>query len=108
IGVDSSEKRVETCTENARRMGIQNASFVSYKSGTKLPFEDNSFDGIMAAASIEQTPDPKKTLEELYRVLKPGGRIRISYEALNDYKDGHERDLWIEGLSENSCKLILF
>jgi len=108
IGVDSSEKRVKTCTENAERLGIKNASFVSYKSGTKLPFKDNSFDGIMAASSIEQTPDPKKTIEELYRVLKPGGRIRIFYEALSDYKDGYEKDLWIEGITESKCKLILF
>lgn len=107
-GIDSSMKRVEICTENARRMGIENTRFVSYKSGTILPFEDNSFDGIMAASSIEQTPDPKKTLEELYRVLKPGGRIRIYYEALSDYKDGYEKDIWIEGLTESTCKLILF
>ncbi len=108
IGLDSSKKRVEICTKNAERMGISNASFVSYTSGTKLPFEDNSFDGIMAASSVEQTPDPKKTIGELYRILKSGGRMRISYEALNDYRNGYERDLWISDLSENSCKLILF
>lgn len=108
IGVDSSEKRVETCTENAKRMGIQNVSFVSYKSGTVLPFEDNTFDGVMAASSIEQTPDPKKTLEELYRVLKPEGRIRIYYEALSNYKDGYEKDIWIYGLTRSTCKLILY
>ncbi|WIV12868.1 class I SAM-dependent methyltransferase [Proteiniborus sp. MB09-C3] len=108
IGLDSSEKRVRVCTGNAKRMGTNNASFTSYISGTKLPFEDNCFDGIMAASSVEQTPDPKKTIEKLYRVLKPGGRIRISYEALNDYKDGYEKDLWISDLSEESCKLILF
>lgn len=108
IGLDSSEKRVKVCKENAKRMGINNASFLSYRAGTKLPFKDNSFDGIMAASSIEQTPDPKETIEELYRVLKPGGRMRIYYEALNSYKNGQEKDLWIEGLSENSCKLIIF
>lgn len=108
VGVDSSEKRVKVCTENAKRMGISNASFVSYTSGAKLPFDDNSFDGIMAASSVEQTPDPGKTIEELYRVLKPGGRMRISYEALSSYKGGQEKDLWIEGLTENTCKLILF
>lgn len=107
-GVDSSEKRVETCTVNAKRMGILNASFVSYKSEAGLPFEDNSFDGIMAASSIEQTPDPKKTLKELFRVLKPGGRIRIYYEALSSYKDGYENDIWILKLTEDTSKLILY
>lgn len=108
VGVDSSEKRVQTCTENARRMGIKNAKFVSYKSCSGLPFEDNSFDGIMAASSIEQTPDPKEALRELYRVLKPGGRIRICYEALNCYRGGHEKDSWVIDMNENSCKLILY
>lgn len=108
VGVDSSEKRVETCTANAKRMGLNNTSFISYKAGADLPFEDNSFDGIMAASSVEQTPDPKKTLKELYRVLKPGGRIRLSYEALNCYKDGYESDIWIAGLTEKNCKIILY
>lgn len=108
VGVDSSGKRVEICTENAGRLGIHNASFVHYKAGYRLPFEDNSFDGIMAASSIEQTPDPKATLSELYRILKPGGRIRISYEALSDYKDGYENDIWILGLSDNRCKMVIY
>ncbi len=62
----------------------------------------------MAASSVEQTPNPKKTLEELYRVLKPGGRLRIYYEALSDYKDGQENDFWIAELGNELCKLILF
>ncbi|HOB19244.1 MAG TPA: class I SAM-dependent methyltransferase [Candidatus Atribacteria bacterium] len=108
VGVDSSPKRVETCIENARRLGISNARFVSYRSGSRLPFEDDSFDGIMAASSIEQTPDPKQTLSELYRVLKPGGRIRIFYETLGEYKGGLEYDIWIFGLAGDRSKLILY
>lgn len=108
IGVDASEKRVRVCTENAKRLGIKNASFASYKSGTGLPFEDNTFDGIMAASSIEQTPNPKETLKELYRVLKPDGHIRIFYESLNDYRNGLEKELWILGLGNSACKMILF
>ncbi len=108
IGLDSSAKRIEVCTENAKRMGITNASFINYEVGTKLPFEDNTFDGVMAASSVEQTPNPKKTIEELYRVLKPGGRLRIYYEALNNYKGGQENDFWIAGLGSGLCKLILF
>ncbi|UWV47697.1 methyltransferase domain-containing protein [Acetivibrio thermocellus] len=108
IGIDASETRIKVCTENAKRLGINNASFVSYKPGTELPFEDNTFDGIMAASSIEQTPDPRKTLEELYRILKPGGRIRIYYEALSDYKGGFEKDIWIVKLSESACKMVLY
>lgn len=108
IGLDASLKRVDICTQNAERMGIKNARFINYEANTKMPFEDNTFDGIMAASSIEQTPNPKKTIEELYRILKPGGRLRIHYEALNAYKNGQENDLWIAELDDRSCKLILF
>ena len=108
IGVDSSIKRIEVCTKNANRMEINNAKFVNYTVGTNLPFDDNTFDGVMAASSIEQTPDPKETIKELYRVLKPGGRLRIYYEALNHYRNGQEEDLWIAEKDRNSSKLILY
>lgn len=51
---------------------------------------------------------PKKTLGELFRVLKPGGCIRIYYEALSVYKDGYEKDIWVSGLAESACKVILY
>ncbi|SCL96006.1 class I SAM-dependent methyltransferase [Sporanaerobacter sp. PP17-6a] len=108
IGIDSSVKRIEVCTENAKRMVITNAEFIKYTVDTKLPFDDNTFDGIMAASSIEQTPDPKKTVEELYRVLKPKGRLRIYYEVLSGYRNGQEQDIWISEIKDNLCKIILY
>lgn len=108
IGLDSSPRRVEVCTENARRLNISNARFVSYVPGSSIPFDDNSFDGIVASSSIEQTPDPRGIIKELYRVLKPGGKLRIYYEALNEYKNGEENDIWINPVDNNSCILIIF
>lgn len=108
IGLDASIKRVEICRKNANQIGITNAQFKNYSAGMVLPFPDNTFDGVMAASSVEQTPNPKETLKELFRVLKPGGKLRIFYEALNCYKNGEEQDLWIAGLDERISKLILF
>src|SRR5574340_1247051 len=85
VGVDGSRKRVEVCTRNARRMGLTNASFIHYPPGQPLPFADASFDVVTAGSSIEQTPDAKATLREIYRVLKPGGRLRMHYESLLYY-----------------------
>lgn len=95
VGVDGSARRVEVCTENARRLGIENARFVHVPPGETLPFEDASFDGVAAASSIEQTPNAKATLAELCRVLKPGGRLRVYYESLGGYSGGAERELHI-------------
>lgn len=38
-----------------------------------LPFEDNSFDMVLCNHVLEHIPNDKKAMEELYRILKPGG-----------------------------------
>ncbi len=107
-GIDGSARRVDVCTENARRMGLSNTRFLHVTPGLPFPFEENSFDAVMAASSIEQSPDPRQTLQELYRVLRPGGRLRIHYEALGGYRDGLERDLWLSPAGMGGSWLILY
>lgn len=40
-----------------------------------LPYDDQSFDFVMAAHVLEHLPDPQRALEEMIRVLKPGGMV---------------------------------
>jgi len=40
-----------------------------------LPYEDQSFDVVMAAHVLEHLPDPQIALAEMVRVLKPGGMV---------------------------------
>ena len=108
IGVDGSVRRVEVCTQNAQRLGIANARFVHVAPGQPLPFDNDYFDGAMAASSIEQTPDPQAALRELYRVLRLGGRLRIRYESLGAYRDGREQEADLDRLNGASCRLILY
>jgi len=42
-----------------------------------LEFEDETFDFIFSWGALHHTPDTQKTMDELYRVLKPGGRVCI-------------------------------
>jgi SAM-dependent methyltransferase len=108
IGIDASKKRVEVCRENASRLGIENAQFKHIAAGESLPFEDGHFDGITAASSIEQTPDPLATLAELYRVLRPGGNIRIFYENLDQYRSGSENEAVLWPLDSEECRIIIY
>jgi len=102
VGVDGSRKRVEVCTANANRLGLSNVSFVHVPPGQPLPFEGNSFDGITAAASVEQTPNAYATLKEFHRVLKPGGAVRMHYESLGWYAGGKECEVTLGGGESSS------
>ena len=108
VGVDASERRVRVCRENARRLGIGNTEFLPVPSGARLPFEPATFDAAVAASSIEQTPSPMSTLRELYRVLKPGGRLRLCYEGLARYLGGRERTASVQKLEGGGTRLELF
>jgi SAM-dependent methyltransferase len=108
VGVDASRRRVEACTRNAGRLGIDNARFVHIPAGGPLPFEDETFDGAMAASSVEQTPDPRAALSEFYRVLKPGGRLRLTYEDLDRYGGSSRFDTWVWSLGPKGSRLVLY
>lgn len=108
VGVDGSQKRVAVCSENARRLGIQNAFFEHVAPGSRLPLPDESFDGVTAASSVEQSPDPLATLRELYRVIKPGGRLRMAYESLGHYQGGKEREADLSPIDAETCWLTLY
>jgi len=57
-----------------------------------LSFEPNSFDTILCTQVLEHVPDPKKAIEEMSRVLKPGGvllltvpMVDVLHELPHDY-----------------------
>jgi len=108
VGVEGSMRRIEVCTANARRLGITKAKFIYNKPGNRLPFADRSFDGIMAASSVEQSPDPEATLREFFRVLKPSGSLRIYYEALGRYRGGSEKDVIFLAIDNHRSRLIIY
>ncbi len=43
----------------------------------RLPFADNEFDAVSISFGLRNVKDPKLALSEMYRVLKPGGRLVV-------------------------------
>jgi ubiquinone/menaquinone biosynthesis C-methylase UbiE len=46
--------------------------------GERLPFADATFDCPVASEVIEHLPEPERVLDEMWRVVRPGGRVLIS------------------------------
>jgi ubiquinone/menaquinone biosynthesis C-methylase UbiE/glycosyltransferase involved in cell wall biosynthesis len=46
--------------------------------GMRLPFQDESFDGLICMNALHHMPDYQATLAEMFRVLRPGGRAGFS------------------------------
>jgi ubiquinone/menaquinone biosynthesis C-methylase UbiE len=49
----------------------------------KLPFKNNTFDKIIASEVLEHLRDDQKAIQEVYRILKPGGVFVISTPSIN-------------------------
>jgi demethylmenaquinone methyltransferase/2-methoxy-6-polyprenyl-1,4-benzoquinol methylase len=71
VGVDFSPEMV---TEARKRH--KNLEFIQ-ADAAKLPFGDDEFDVATVSFGLRNVQDPKAVLAELYRVLKPGGRLVI-------------------------------
>ncbi len=47
-------------------------------SGTALPFKDDSFDAVWSIDALEHIPQPEQALQEMRRVVRPGGYMYLS------------------------------
>jgi ubiquinone/menaquinone biosynthesis C-methylase UbiE len=74
-GVDISHSFVRIATENARRAGLS----IEFRHGdaAHLPFPDETFDFVVCRAAFKNFSDPLGALNEVHRVLKPGGKASI-------------------------------
>lgn len=77
IITDLSESMLAIASENAQKRGITNIETLTCDV-SELPFEDNSFDAISCRFGFMFFPDMLMAAKEMYRVLKPGGRIATS------------------------------
>ena len=83
IGIDMSEDMIEKARQNAARLGFTN---IEFRLGEieSLPLDDESTDVVISNCVLNLVPDKRKTMQEIFRVVRPGGHFSVSDIALKN------------------------
>ncbi|MBI4486719.1 MAG: class I SAM-dependent methyltransferase, partial [Acidobacteria bacterium] len=88
-GVDLSRPAIELAAANFAHQGL--TADLRVADGEQLPFADDSFDLVFAHGVVQYTADPRQLVDEVRRVVKPGG------EAIFQV---YNRISWLNALSK--------
>jgi phosphatidylethanolamine/phosphatidyl-N-methylethanolamine N-methyltransferase len=75
VGVDISEAMLRRARERVIEHRLRNVETLAVMDAANLAFPDASFDVVVAQYVITAVPQPEATLDEFFRVLRPGGEV---------------------------------
>ncbi len=103
---DQSGNALEATRQNAEAEGVKERVELHTGDMRELPFSDSCFDLIVSSLAIHNVPDAAgraKAVQEIARVLKPGGRVLLAdFKFVDDYaatlRDAGLREVESRGL----------
>ena len=77
FGLDALPSMVEVAEENAKKAGVSNARFLVGRMEA-IPLQDGAVDVVVSNCVINLSPDKERVMREIWRVLRPGGRVAVA------------------------------
>lgn len=96
IGVDMTTEMIEKATAAAAKAGMNNVD-IRRGDAMNLPIADAEVDVVISNGVINLTPDKHRVFSEIFRVIKPGGRLLLGDIVVGEELDEDTRsdvDLW--------------
>ncbi|MEH6550697.1 MAG: class I SAM-dependent methyltransferase [Pseudomonadales bacterium] len=88
-GMNIDKSQIEKSWLNPK---LNKDNFIVGDFNVPLPYEDNSFDAVYAIQPMTYVSDPAFTLQEVFRILKPGGKFGFDDVAALDNYDRDNAD----------------
>jgi ubiquinone/menaquinone biosynthesis C-methylase UbiE len=86
IGVDMTPEMVAKAEANRQRLGIANVEF-RLGHAEELPLGNDSVDLVIFNGLVNLSPQKERVVAEIYRVLRPGGRVQAADIILEEGVD---------------------
>jgi ubiquinone/menaquinone biosynthesis C-methylase UbiE len=90
VALDATEEMLEKAKARCAKAGLHNVSF-EHGDAENIPFADSRFDGVVTRLAVHHFADPKRALDEMFRVLRPGATAVIV--DIVSSEDGAESEL---------------
>lgn len=78
VAIDISEAMLAQARHNAAVYGLSARAEYTLANVLDLPFPDTSFDHAFSAASLHEWSDPVRALQEIHRLVRPGGTFCVA------------------------------
>lgn len=78
VGIDLSDRMLATAAANAQRSGLKDLVEFQKMDAEVLALADGSFDAVVSLFALLHFPNPSAALKEMFRVLRPGGRLVVA------------------------------